>query len=128
VDEKIRRSRKQEKDGAKRYGGKVNSRSGAGDIRKNDMRTETESVEFKYTQGLGYRLTAAELVLAWEHATIDSRSVIFGIEFQCPLPRITPPGAPRRWVVMPEDDYLGMRSDLESLRETIRCGDIPFET
>lgn len=122
MDEKIRRSRKQERDGAKRYGGTVNSQSGAGDIRKNDVRTPTESVEFKGTTNAGYRLTVTDLSKAWFHALMDGRRMIFGIEYYLsPTTRAKcAPGVPTRYVVMPEDDYLSMRDELASAIDQIK--------
>jgi hypothetical protein len=127
MDERIRRSRKQENDGAKRFGGRVTPRSGAGDICKNDMRTETESVEFKTTEAKGYRLTHADLLTAWVHATIDSRKMIFGVEFQ---PNALTRQGPTRYVILPEDDYLGMKEELEEFRAAEHAYDSliqPFE-
>jgi hypothetical protein len=106
-----RRSRKQERDGAKRYGGTVNAQSGAGDIRKNDVRTGTESIEFKGTTRQGYRLTVADLIKAWSHATLDDRTMIFGIEFFPSALNTFSPGSPTRYVVMTENDYLAMRDN-----------------
>lgn len=116
MDEKIRRSRKQERDGAKRYGGTVNSQSGAGDIRKNDVRTPDESIEFKSTLAASYSLKRDDLATAWKYAIMDSRRMIFGIEF---AERSNVIGAPRRYIVMPEDDYLAMRERLVELEETL---------
>lgn len=117
MDDKLRRSRKQERDGAKRYGGTVNSQSGAGDIRKNDVRTETESIEFKGTTNESYRLSVGDLIKAWAHATLDDRMMIFGIEFYIPANYSISRGSPARYVVMTEDDYLSMRDELRDLRD-----------
>jgi hypothetical protein len=72
VDDRLRRSRRQERDGARRYGGSANPQSGAGGI-NNDVRTPTESIEFKRTDADSYRLKAADLMTAWRHALIDGR-------------------------------------------------------
>ena len=117
MDARIRRSRKQEHDGAKRYGGTVNSQSGAGDIRKNDVRTDTESIEFKGTSNTGYRLTLADLCTAWRHALMDGRNVIFGIEFFRTDKFF---GVPTRWVIQPEDDYLAMKERIQALEAQLR--------
>jgi hypothetical protein len=108
MDERIKRSRTQERDGAKRYGGTVNSRSGAGDTRKNDVRTDDLSIEFKSTRQASYSLKRDDLAVAWQHAIVDHREVIFGVEFASRAQQKAP-AAPRRWVVLPEDDYLAQR-------------------
>lgn len=125
MDEKIRRSRKQERDGAKRYGGTVNSQSGAGDIRKNDVRTPTESIEFKSTLAASYSLKRDDLATAWQYAIVDSRSMIFGIEFANRFQRVVP-AAPRRYIVMPEDDYLGMKEHVADLEATLAAEETPL--
>lgn len=45
----LRASRRQERRGAARYDGSVNSGSGNGWLRKNDVRTDTLSIEYKHT-------------------------------------------------------------------------------
>jgi hypothetical protein len=98
MDEKLRKSRKQERDGAVRFGGTVNSQSGAGWIRKGDVTTPTEIVEFKYTDKKSYSLKFVDLVEAWVNATAAGKRTIFGIEFKSFVNQ-------NRWVVMQEDDY-----------------------
>jgi len=122
MDRRIKRSRQQELDGARRYGGRVNARSGAGDVRKNDVQTEDESIEFKITEQSGYRLRIVDLIQAWVHATLAHRKMIFGIEFAEKSVTALDRRGPMRWVVLPEDDFLAMRqkiSDLEDEREQL---------
>ncbi len=117
MDRRIKMSRKQEQDGARRYGGRVNARSGAGDTRKNDVQTDTESIEFKITEAASYRLKLDDLLQAWCHAVISGRKLIFGVEFgTAAMVR----QGPLRYVILPEDDYLGMREELSQLKEDVR--------
>ena len=95
MDDRIWRSRKQEKDGARRFGGTRNAGSGNQPLWKNDVRTGTESIEFKNTDQAGYRLTRVELENAWRYALMDGRRVLFGIEFT----RMNLAGAPRRYAM-----------------------------
>lgn len=112
TDHRIRRSRKQERDGARRYGGRVNSGSGNGEIFKSDVRTGDELIEFKTTEAKSYRLKFEDLATAWRNALLDDRRPVFGIEFtSTELPQ-----GPRRHVVLPEDDYLAMREELSRSR------------
>lgn len=106
MDERIRRSRKQERRGAKMFGGTVNAGSGNG-ARKNDVRTPTESIEFKSTRAASYSIKLADLGASWIHAINDSRRMLFGIEFAARERGIIP----TRYVVMTEADYLELRGD-----------------
>lgn len=98
-----KRSQQQEKAAARRFGGTVNAASGALPVRKNDVRTPTESIELKTTKAKSFTLKYTDLVTAWMHAVRDSRTVLFGIQFE------NDSIGPKRWVVMTEDDYLAMR-------------------
>jgi hypothetical protein len=106
MDERIRRSRRQERRGAGIFGGTVNAGSGNG-ARKNDVRTPTESIEFKSTKAASYSLKLADLGAAWVHALNDNRRMLFGIEFASRDRGIVP----TRYIVMTEDDYLELRGD-----------------
>ncbi len=98
---KLRKSRKQERDGARRYGGVCQPQSGAG-MRKLDVRTPTELIEFKRTDADSYRLKADDLTTASRHALLDGlRRMLFIIEF----------GRGDRYVVLSEDDYLELRGE-----------------
>jgi hypothetical protein len=108
MNEHQRRSRLQERKGAKRYGGTTNSGSGNGWIRKNDVITPTESIEFKTTTKDSYRLTAEELYKAYENAIIDGKRMLFIIDFS---ERGT------TYVTMDQTDYEDMKARLEYLEK-----------
>ena len=92
------RSRKQEDRAAKRLGGTRNSGSGNGPYRKNDVRTETESLEYKTTLKNSFRLTNAELLKAEQYALLDGREMAFGIDMDG-----------QRWIVISENYYETLR-------------------
>lgn len=121
MDDKLRKSRKQERDGAKRFGGTVNSQSGAGWIRKNDVTTPTESIEFKYTEKKSYSLKVVDLIRAWNLAMFTGRRMVFGIEFM-ETPGNRPYTRKQRFVVLEENDYLGDQEALVKLRARC-CGE-----
>lgn len=100
MDERIRMSRKQEHDGAERFGGTVNSQSGAGWVRKSDVTTPTELIEFKRTDKLSYSLKLAELKMAYQHALLAGREMVFGVEI-----------GSDRYVVLTEDYYIGLKTE-----------------
>jgi len=77
----LKKSQRQEKATAKRFGGSVNAGSGNGWVRKNDVRTDDISFEMKYTDAKSYSLKAADLRLAERHALLDGREMAFGISF-----------------------------------------------
>ena len=91
----IRRSKQQEKEGAERFGGTQNSNSGAGWVRKGDVRTPTELVEFKTTAAKSYQLKYADLDLETRQALLDDRIMVFGL------------------VILAEDDYLELSDRIE---------------
>lgn len=91
---------KQEKDTAAAYGGRVNSGSGNGWIRKNDVRTDTESIECKTTSAHQFTLKYLELWKAYKTAITDGRRMVFQIQFEKHR---------ARYVVLHERDYLELR-------------------
>jgi len=97
----VNESQKQERRGAKVYGGTTNSGSGNGG-RKNDVRTPSLSIEFKTTSKRSFRLTILQLLLAQRNALIEGRDALFGIDFRDGV-KI------HRFVVQTEDQYLEMR-------------------
>lgn len=111
MSDHLQRSRKQEKRGAKIYGGTQNAGSGNGS-RKNDVRTADLSIEFKTTTQKGYRLTLAELLLCSRQALIEGRDALFGIDFE--VGKLT-----HRFVVQTEHQYLAMADEIRGLREEI---------
>lgn len=88
-------SRKQEARGAKIFGGTVNSGSGNGWKRKNDVRTPDYSIEYKVTAKASYTLKAADLITAEKYALLDGRTMLFGIQL-----------GGRNWVLLTEEDFL----------------------
>lgn len=80
-NEHLKRSRLQERRGAAEYGGTVNSGSGNQWKRKNDVRTDDLSIEFKTTTKASYGIKAAELDRAYKNALLDGRNMWFEIEF-----------------------------------------------
>lgn len=99
-NEHHKRSRLQERHGARDYGGTQNSGSGNGWVRKADVRTDNELIELKTTTKDSYRLTASDLQKLWDYALIDGRTPIFEIDF-----------ADRgvTCVILDKNDYLAMR-------------------
>lgn len=119
MDDRIKRSRKQEAEGAKRWGGRVNSGSGNGEKFKSDVRTDGDLIEFKGTTAASYKLTRADLATAWRHAVLEDRQMVFGIEFFDPPTNLPYPGTPRRYVVAPEDDYLALKDRVRELEAAV---------
>jgi len=114
---KGKRSQKQERDTAERYGGRVNSQSGAGWVRKNDVTTPTSSIECKYTEKASYSLKVKDLIKAWIHATQAGRRMVFAVEFmETPSNQYT---RRQRYVVLTEDDYLVDQAELALARDEI---------
>lgn len=100
-------SQRQEREAAKRYGGKVNAGSGNSTGHKNDVRTPRDgtalSIEFKTTRAKSYSLKREDLLRAEREALLDGRSALFGVEF-----RIEAPYRRFRYVVISEDDFLDL--------------------
>lgn len=92
--EPLRRSRAQEKRGAKAFGGQVTPGSGNGWRKKNDVQTEKFSIEFKTTSKGSYSLKYSELVAAERNALVDNRTMLFGVEL-----------GGRNWIVISEEDF-----------------------
>lgn len=94
MDDKLRRSRAQEKRGAARNGGRVQPGSGNGVFRKGDVRNEDTLFEYKRTDKAQMTLKAEWLEDIRKHALIDGRIPALGIQL-----------GGRDWVLLPEDDY-----------------------
>jgi hypothetical protein len=101
MNEHLRRSRKQEKRGAKLFGGTVNAGSG-NKGRKNDVQTEEWSIEFKTTTAKSYSLKRDELLLAERNALLAHRKALFGIDFA------GGDNGTHRYIVVGEDDVLSL--------------------
>lgn len=92
----LRKSRKQERRGAKLFGGTQNAGSGNKD-RKNDVRTSTMSIEYKFTDKKSFSLKLEELIQAERHALLDGREMLFGIQM-----------GDRHWVVLSEESFAAL--------------------
>jgi hypothetical protein len=78
--------------------------------------TESNETRFRTTSAASYHLKAEDLAGAWKRARESMQPVPFGIEFQT----ITAPaqaGAPRRWVVLAEEDYNALRAERDGYAE-----------
>lgn len=94
MDPNIKRSREQEARIAKRFHGTVNPRSGAGWVKKGDVRTEDEYFECKTTAARSFTLKRDELDLAEREALLAGKQMVFAIEIDG-----------KDYVVLNEDDY-----------------------
>jgi hypothetical protein len=112
MNEHLRRSRKQEKRGAKVYGGTVNAGSG-NKGRKNDVRADEWSIEFKTTSAASYSLKRADLLLAERHAILEHRRALFGIDFA------DGKSGTSRYVVLTEDDLVTLLQRVSDLEDDI---------
>jgi hypothetical protein len=111
MEERNARSRKQERDWAIRWGGQTTPGSGRGELFKADFRTAKHLIELKYTKAQQFTLKLADLGKIEEHALMEGRDPVYGIEFMS-MPLSTRKDG--RYVVLPEWDYL---SKLERLAE-----------
>jgi hypothetical protein len=109
TDERLRLSRKQERRGAKVYGGTVNAGSG-NQNRKNDVRCGDISIEFKRTDKLSYSLKREELRIAHKNAMLEGREMVFGVEI-----------VNERYVVVSEDYFIALLGDSRRIRRMKRC-------
>lgn len=107
MDEKLRRSRKQERRGAEMFGGTMNAGSGNGS-RKGDVRTDDENIEFKTTIGKSYSLKHRDLEDAYRNALLIGRRALFGVEF-------SDGRTSDRYIVLTEADYLAMKDAWSSV-------------
>lgn len=95
VQDRLKRSRRQEQDGMERFGGVRNPRSGARWDRRNDGRTDTELIEFKRTDNRrSITLKFDDLIALYRHAVAECRIPVLGFEL-----------CGRHWVLLPESDY-----------------------
>lgn len=110
-----RRSRKQEQAGAKALEDTVTPGSGSG-IVKNDARSPADgrqypdSVEYKTTGNIQFRLKLDDLVLAARQAISDSRMPLFGVEYTNARG-----GKSWRYVILEESDYLELITRVREL-------------
>lgn len=104
----MKASRAQEERGAKKLGGHVNPGSGNGIYRKNDVRTEDLSVEYKRTDKKQYTLKLEDLTKAERYALLDGRDMLFGLEI-----------GKRDWIILPAEDYIALREQIRALKEQL---------
>lgn len=110
-NEHLKRSRLQEKSAAARLGGSVNSGSGNQWRRKNDVRTEKESVELKTTTKDSFTLKAADIDKMVKNALLDgARMGWLEIEFA---------NRGVQAVILDAADFYQMRYELYKLREKV---------
>lgn len=95
MNDRLRRSRKQEQDTARRHGGRVQPGSGNSWARKGDVRTKLTLIENKRTDATQITLKDAALKKIWTEAWAEGRMPIIGFEL-----------GGRRYLVLNEDDYL----------------------
>lgn len=92
----IKKSQKQEKRTADTYRGSRNARSGAGWLRKNDVRSENLLIENKLTTNVKQiTLKSKDLIELQQRAILEDRVPV--LQFDCNN---------RRYVVLVEDDFL----------------------
>lgn len=110
-NEHLKRSRLQERRAAANLGGSVNSGSGNQWRRKNDVRTEIESVELKTTTKDSYSLKAVDISTMVKNALLDgARLGWLEIEFA---------NRGVQAVVLDAADFYAMRHELHELREKV---------
>ena len=95
-----RRSKKQEERTAERYNGSRNVMSGAGWVRKNDVRTIDLLVENKFTDKKSYSIVAQEMVKLARTAILEDRIPVLQVDL-----------GGRSYVVLLENDFLEMIHD-----------------
>jgi hypothetical protein len=100
-------SAQQERRGAQVHGGVRNSGSGNTTGHKNDVITDTRSIEFKITRNKSYSLKLQDLITAHKEALLSGRDALFGIDF------ITP-GRTYRYIVMEEYEYFSLVNGTET--------------
>lgn len=97
----LKKSKKQEIRTADTYRGSRNARSGAGWLRKNDVRSHNFLIENKLTGNLkSITLKLSDLIELRERAILEDRTPV--LQFDC---------GGRRFIVIAEDDFLEMVSE-----------------
>lgn len=91
-------SKAQEKRTAKTYGGEVSAMSGAGWLRKNDVRTPKLLIENKTTRNKSsITLKFIDLINLWHNAVREDKVPVLQFDLNN-----------RRYVVLTEDDFIGL--------------------
>lgn len=96
MDNRLKRSRAQEKKTASLHQGTVNAGSGNGWVRKSDVRTRYTLIETKRTDAKQITLTDKALRTNHDLSWAEGRIPVLGFELQG-----------KRYIVLEEDDYLG---------------------
>jgi len=98
---RLKKSRKQEKQTADRYKGSRNAGSGAGWLRKNDVRSHEFLIENKFTDNLKqYSVKIKDLIELEQRAIFEDRIPLLQFEIQN-----------KRYVILTEDDFTSMLND-----------------
>jgi|TARA_B100000809_G_scaffold213099_1_gene217305 hypothetical protein len=100
VNDINRRSKKQEERTAEKYNGSRNVMSGAGWVRKNDVRTIDLLVENKFTDKKSYSIVSQEMVKLSRTAILEDRIPVLQVDL-----------GGRSYVVLLENDFLEMIHD-----------------
>jgi len=100
VNDINRRSKKQEERTAERYNGSRNVMSGAGWVRKNDVRTIDLLVENKFTDKKSYSIVSQEMVKLARTAILEDRIPVLQVDL-----------GGRSYVVLLENDFMEMIQD-----------------
>ena len=95
-----KRSKKQEERTAKKYDGSRNAMSGAGWVRKNDVRTIDLLIENKFTDKKSFSIKAEEMVKLARTAILEDRVPVLQVDL-----------GGQSYVVLLEDDFLAMVAD-----------------
>lgn len=96
----LKRSIRQEKDLASTYRGSRNAMSGAGWVRKADVRSLDFLIEAKTTNAKSYSLKLSELRELRKQAIMDDRTPLFIVDIQG-----------HRYVVLDENDWQEMTDE-----------------
>ena len=95
-----KRSKKQEERTAEKYHGSRNVMSGAGWVRKNDVRTSDLLVENKFTDKKSYSIKSEDMVKLARTAILEDRVPVLQVDL-----------GGRSYVVILEADFLEMVGD-----------------
>ena len=95
-----KRSKQQEERTAERYNGSRNVMSGAGWVRKNDVRTIDLLIENKFTDKKAYSIKSNEMVKLSRTAILEDRIPVLQVDL-----------GGRSYVVLLENDFLEMIYD-----------------
>ena len=95
-----KRSKKQEERTAEKYNGSRNVMSGAGWVRKNDVRTIDLLVENKFTDKKSYSIQSQDMVKLARTAILEDRIPVLQVDL-----------GGRSYVVLMENDFLEMIYD-----------------